>query len=209
MASYQFIKKRFARFSGWKPSHVSPEGWREGPNKCNLGLNKPNPSVQRRGRLVLSFTQGAHLELDVLPEFHICTGTVTNDKNPEGGNYMTSGPWLRRNCWGQWVMFNKEKLSVADHDSYLQVNAGLSCWRGALTLFCFTDRTETSGKSLGRSKFLVNIRKNFLMVWIFLYLWFCKAMAPGKDSSRTRLSIHSDALRGNVCVDGKIELLNP
>lgn len=28
-------------------------------------------------------------------------------------------------------MFNKEKLSVADHDSCLQVNAGLSCRRGA------------------------------------------------------------------------------
>lgn len=38
-------------------------------------------------------------------------------------------------------MFNKETLSVADHDSCLQVNGRLSCGRGASFLY-FAPRAE-------------------------------------------------------------------
>lgn len=38
-------------------------------------------------------------------------------------------------------MFNEEKLSLADHDSNLQGNGGLSCGRGELLLY-FVPRAE-------------------------------------------------------------------
>lgn len=142
------------------------------------------------------------------PGFHICTGTVTNDKNPEGGGHMASGPWLRRNCWGQWVMFNKEKLSVADHDSCLQVNAGLSCPRGTPDSILFQRQNWDQWEVFRRMQISCQCKEKLSYGLNFLYLLFLKAMPPGKDSSRTGLSIHSDALRGNVCVGGKIELLN-
>lgn len=53
-------------------------------------------------------------------------------------------------------MVNKEKLSLADHDSCLQVNGGLSCEREA-PLFYFVPRAElgSEGSFYKKANFLL------------------------------------------------------
>lgn len=122
---------------------------------------------------------------------------VTRVVEPEGHDL-----WEKA---GEWVMCNKGKLSVADHDSWLQASGGLWCGSGAPSPH-FVPRAEL--RSVGRfqkgSSFLVNVGKNVLPV----YLLLCDAVAPRKGSSKISKVSISHALGGGFCLDGKIEFLD-